>query len=174
MLHRAGRLGAGGWEAALRDLHPRVRWRDDGIDVLRPDGGPPRETAVPGGRGLPLVPSVFMWPGVAAHGEEPWPCALIYPARGVAALWEAAPAGPPAALADLLGATRARILQALEDPAGTTQLARSLGIAPGAVGDHLAVLRRAGLLDRARSGRTVLYRRTPLGDALARSADGAP
>lgn len=171
VLHRAGRLGAGGWEAALRDLHPRVRWRDGGIDVLAPDGGGPGETATPGGRGLLLVPSVFVWPRVAAHNEEPWPCALIYPARGIAALWEAAPAGPPEALAALLGATRARVLLALDEPAGTTQIARALDIAVGAAGDHLAVLRRAGLLDRARAGRVVLYRRTPLGDALAGSAD---
>jgi DNA-binding transcriptional ArsR family regulator len=56
---------------------------------------------------------------------------------------------------------------ALAEPASTTQLARGNGLAVGALGDHLAVLRDAGLVDRARSGRSVLYRRTPLGDALA-------
>jgi DNA-binding transcriptional ArsR family regulator len=58
------------------------------------------------------------------------------------------------------------LLTALDQPASTTQLARSLGLAPGAVGDHLAILHGAGLLTKVRSGRSVLYRRTPLGDAL--------
>ncbi|WP_242895141.1 DUF5937 family protein [Actinomadura litoris] len=166
VLHRAGRLSGGGWEAALRDLHPRVRWRERGIDLL---GLRPEETVPLGGTGLLLIPSVFVWPGIAAHTEAPWPYTLIYPARGISALWEPAPPAAPGALAALLGRTRARILLALDEPAGTTQLARALGVAPGAVGDHLAVLRRAGLADRARAGRAVLYHRTPLGDALART-----
>ncbi|MFD0690375.1 DUF5937 family protein [Actinomadura fibrosa] len=168
VLHRAARLTGGGWKAALADLHPRVRWRDDGIDLLHDHT---EETVRLGGRGLLLIPSVFVWPGVAAHTNAPWPAALIYPARGISALWETTPAPPPAALADLLGGTRARVLLALDEPAGTTQLARALNVAPGAVGDHLAVLRRAGLLDRARTGRAVLYRRTPLGDALTQPPD---
>ncbi|MDL4777029.1 MULTISPECIES: DUF5937 family protein [Thermomonosporaceae] len=168
VLHRAGRLSHGGWEAALRDLHPRVRWRDGGIELLRTRS---RVTASPSGRGLLLIPSVFVWPAVAAHTEAPWPHTLIYPARGIAALWERPPAAPPGALADLVGRTRARILLALDEPAGTSGLARALGVATGSVGDHLTVLRRAGLLERARAGREVLYHRTPLGDALARAPD---
>ena len=61
---------------------------------------------------------------------------------------------------------QARLLVARDAPASTDHLARSLAMAPGAVGDHLAVLRAAELLVRARSGRSVLYRRTPLGEAL--------
>ncbi|MEZ0068668.1 DNA-binding transcriptional ArsR family regulator [Streptacidiphilus sp. MAP12-20] len=76
----------------------------------------------------------------------------------------------PDALAALLGRSRARLLAEFAAPASTSQLARSLAMATGAVGDHLAVLRSAGLLSRARSGRSVLYRRTPLGDAVVGGA----
>jgi DNA-binding transcriptional ArsR family regulator len=164
VVHRAGRLGAGGWAAALDGLHRRLRWRDGGIEVLRIA---PARTVRLAGRGLLLVPSVFVWPRLAVHVDRPWPAALIYPARGVGALWESPEAGEPGALTDLLGRSRARLLVALHEPASTSQLARSLGFAVGAVGDHLGILRRAGLVDRARAGRCVLYRRTPLGDALA-------
>ncbi|MFK0191766.1 DUF5937 family protein [Kitasatospora sp. NPDC090308] len=167
VVHRAGELGRRGWAAALAGLHENVRWRDGGIDV------PPFDAATTyslRGAGLLLVPSVFVWPGVAAHHDEPWPCTLIYPARGISALWEPGAAVPPDALAALLGRSRARVLAALDTPASTTQLARSLHQSPGAVADHLAVLRAAGLLSRARAGRSVLYRRTPTGDALIGSA----
>ncbi|MFJ4535385.1 winged helix-turn-helix domain-containing protein [Streptomyces tibetensis] len=92
---------------------------------------------------------------------------MVFPARGTAALWgEQATAPRPEALSALVGRARARLLLALDAPASTSHLARSLAMTPGAVGDHLAILRDAGMLVRARSGRSVLYRRTPLGEAL--------
>jgi DNA-binding transcriptional ArsR family regulator len=130
---------------------------------------PANESAGLGGRGLLFIPSVFVWPRLALSLEPPWPPALIYPARGVSALWErpARLASPGQALHRLLGGSRAAILLALEDPASTTQLAAMLGQSLGGIGDHLTVLREAGLITGARSGRSVLYRRTPVGDALA-------
>jgi DNA-binding transcriptional ArsR family regulator len=163
VVHRAGQLSRSGWAAALDGLHPRVRWRGGAIEILR---FAEHRTVHLDGQGLLLVPSAFLWPQVAAHVDRPWPATLIYPARGIAALWEAPATATPGALSALVGRTRAVLLAALDQPASTTQLARSLGLATGAVGDHLATLHGAGLLTKARSGRSVLYRRTPLGDAL--------
>jgi DNA-binding transcriptional ArsR family regulator len=81
-------------------------------------------------------------------------------------VWEAAQASAPGALAELLGPPRARLLGLLDRPASTTELARRLAVSPSAVSQHLRVLRAAGLLSRARSGRSVLYLRSPLGDQL--------
>jgi DNA-binding transcriptional ArsR family regulator len=163
VVHRAGELGRAGWAGALAGLHRRVRWHNGGIEIARVSA---TGTVSLGGNGLLFVPSVFVWPGLAVQADEPWPRTIVYPARGIAALWTAN-AVDPAALAELIGATRASLLVSLQEPSSTTQLARAMRLAVGAVGDHLRVMHRAGLLDRARSGRSVLYRRTPLGDALA-------
>ena len=165
VVYRAGQLASRGWAAALTDLHADLYWRQGRIELGRWTAD---DDADLGGRGLLFIPSVFIWPRLALSLDPPWPPVLIYPARGVSALWEQpGRTGPGTALHRLLGASRAAILLALEDPARTSQLAATLGQSLGGTGDHLAVLREAGLVARARSGRTVLYRRTPVGDALA-------
>lgn len=118
------------------------------------------------GQGLLLIPSAFIWPQVATMIDPPWPPALIYPARGVGALWTEPTTGGETSLADLIGGTRATIVAALGEPASTTALARRLGRSPGNVADHLRVLRANGLVTRTRVGRQVLYSRTPLANAL--------
>jgi len=169
VVYRAGQLTSRGWAAALGDLHPELSWEQGRIVLPRMPGD---TDATLSGRGLLFVPSVFIWPKLALGLDPPWPPALIYPARGVAALWERpgrehAGPRPGTALDRLLGPSRAAILIALEEPASTTQLAATLSQSLGGIGDHLAVLREAGLISRARSGRSVLYRRTPVGDAVA-------
>jgi hypothetical protein len=52
--------------------------------------------------------------------REPWRPTVIYPARGIATLWEeTAPA--PEGLARLLGATRAQVLAQLDAPRWTSR-----------------------------------------------------
>jgi DNA-binding transcriptional ArsR family regulator len=66
----------------------------------------------------------------------------------------------PAALQRLLGPTRAGILRRLDQPASTTHLVALTGLALGTVGTHLRILLDACLVERRRSGATVLYYRT--------------
>ncbi|MCT2582554.1 ArsR/SmtB family transcription factor [Actinophytocola gossypii] len=163
VVYRAGLLSRSGWAGALVGLHERVSWHDGEIRVR----DMVEQEVDLGGRGMLLVPSVFVWPKLGVYTDAPWPHGLAYPARGTAALLEPESSPAPEALGELLGRSRARLLASLSEPASTTQLATTLRLAPGAVGDHLAVLHRSGLVTKARAGRSVLYRRTPLGDALA-------
>ncbi|QKG22495.1 ArsR/SmtB family transcription factor [Actinomadura verrucosospora] len=160
IVHRAGRLAAYGWAEALDGLSRQVRWRGGAIEVDIPDEGAYRLD----GAGLMFVPTVFSELGVAL--ERDWPYTLMYRARGVAALWEGREPRGDDALARLLGRTRADLLRALAEPATTTWLGARLRLSLGGVGDHLAVLRASGLVTRERSGRSVLYRRTAVGDVL--------
>ncbi|MEV7964639.1 DUF5937 family protein [Sphaerisporangium sp. NPDC088356] len=163
VVQRAGRLATYGWAAALDDLSPRVGWRSDGrfghVEVRMAGPGDDERHRL-GGRGLLLVPSVFGPSEVGVYLEDAWPYAIVYPARGIAVEQR-----PSTGLAKLIGKTRATIL--LRTPATTTQLAALLELSIGGTGDHVAALREAGLITGTRVGRSVLYHRTPLGDALA-------
>jgi DNA-binding transcriptional ArsR family regulator len=61
--------------------------------------------------------------------------------------------------AELIGHTRARILTLLERPQTTADLAARLSLSPSTVSYHLGVLYRAGLLERRRDRRRVVYTR---------------
>ncbi|MER7417280.1 winged helix-turn-helix domain-containing protein [Micromonospora peucetia] len=165
LLHRAGRLVAYGWGAAVADLDPRLRWAPGGavgaIEVSHAD----QRVCRLDGRGMLFVPTVFGT--MITYVEPPWPFAVVYRASGVAELLGPPdPTRPEDALDRLVGRARAAVLRALAVPATTSQLVAQLGLSLGGVGDHLAVLRDAGLIAGTRTGRTVLYRRTPLGEAL--------
>jgi biotin operon repressor len=160
--HRARQLTEGGAAALFADLHPAVTWGERHVDVVVTRHEATIELA---GRGLLLMPSAFQWTGPAVVDLEPWQPTILYPARGIATLWQdAAPA--PDGLRRLLGATRAAALADLGAPRSTTELARRLSISPANASHHLAALRDAGLLTARREGRSVLYVRTPTGDAL--------
>jgi DNA-binding transcriptional ArsR family regulator len=158
---RARRVAEAGAGPTLDDLHPSVRWVGDRLRVSVSH----TSTVALEGRGLLLVPSAFLWTRPVVVTSEPWQPTVIYPARGVALLWEAkAPLDD--ALAVLLGRNRARVLAGVAAPVSTTELARRLGITPGGVSQHLSALADSGLVSRRREGREVLYLRTPLAEAL--------
>jgi DNA-binding transcriptional ArsR family regulator len=99
--------------------------------------------------------------------------ALSYPARGVGAIRFEEESCPRIPVSQLIGATRAQILNVLSEPMYTTAIALRLGRSPGNVGDHLSVLRSSGLISRVRLGRHVFYSRTALGAALLAGIEGS-
>jgi DNA-binding transcriptional ArsR family regulator len=166
---RARRLADGGLERLFADLDPSIRFNGDTLEV----GGRGEGHRDLAGEGLILMPSAFVWPGVVLVLDLPWQPTLIYPARGIAGLWQTPATQPPAALGRLLGRTRAKLLLALAEPASTTILARRFGQSPSGVSEHLSALRDAGLLTSHRVRHQIIYERTPLGIAVAGAATSA-
>ena len=164
VLRRARLLAEAGVETLLNDIDPAVRWEDDALSVAHRTTAP--ATLRLRGRGLLLVPSVFVWPRVFTLVTPPWQPTLRYPPRGVATLWEPPPRQVPDGLAGALGRSRARLLSELDIPLSTTDLASRTGLTAGAVSQHLTALRGAGLVVGHRVGRVVLYARTGVAEDL--------
>ena len=174
--YRAGLLADGGARSLFSDLHPDLRWSGGTLTLTDTDTGPSPFKIRLGPGGVVLMPSIFNWPRVSPSRATSTQTILLYPARGAATVWEGgvwpggaraeAAGGHEEAAEALLGAPRVRLLAALRSPATTTALAGRLGVTPGAVSQHLAVLHRGGLVDKRRSGRAVLYQTTALGLAL--------
>ncbi|MFJ8476357.1 ArsR/SmtB family transcription factor [Kitasatospora sp. NPDC094011] len=171
LAYRGRMLTERGTQGLFADLDARVSWQDGFLRVTDNSPGT-RElgrTEAVEGRGMVLSPTLFALgalTGISPHDEP----LISYPARGKATMAEGVGTTrhvrAPAALSELIGAPRARLLGLLEQPATTTMLAHLLGVTPGAVSRHLSALTAAGLLVRTRNGRNVLYHRSGLGDAL--------
>ncbi len=164
---RTQRLSSGGWAAALAGMRPGMRWLGDGQLRINAYDNPPRDLR---DAQLSFVPTTSS--GGRVDWDEPDHYAIVYPSQGLLA--GPREAAPPGALAALIGAARARILVLLAAPASTTQLVAVTGYTLGSVGGHLRVLLDAGLVRRRRSGRSVLYYRTPAGDQLMQAPPVSP
>jgi DNA-binding transcriptional ArsR family regulator len=176
--HRGGVLATMGARALFAGLHQGLRWSAGTLTYVKAEGGSEYQATLGPDSGLVLVPSVLLWPLVTMKMHTSSQTVVRYPARGAATVWERASeadggagrradaAAENSAVRDLLGAPRSRLLHELRSPATTTSLARTLAVSPAAVSQHLTVLRRCGLVDRARAGRSVLYQTSDLGLAL--------
>ncbi|MFI6645824.1 ArsR family transcriptional regulator [Streptomyces sp. NPDC050504] len=170
LAHRTRQLAEDGIQEVLAGLHPSLRWgggrlaSDDlgGGEFGLGDG----EFGL-GGGGITLAPSAFAARCVVLPGREGVPPCLVYPARAVGTLWERGEAcASGEGVARLLGRSRARVLSGTRTPSTTTGLALLTGLTPGAVSQHLGVLRGAGLVSGHRYRREVYYRASELGVAL--------
>ncbi len=163
--YRSRHLTGHGLRPMLEGIDARITWDDgtvivnDGTDLL----------VELRGRGLVLMPSAYIWPGVAVIVDEPWQPTIVYPARGIADLWQQA-VPPPDGLVRLLGRTRALLLAGLDRPVATSTLAALHGLSPSGTSRHLIAMRDAGLITGTRHGHEIRYARTRLGTELSRAA----
>jgi DNA-binding transcriptional ArsR family regulator len=164
---RARVAGELGLQVALQTIHPRARWLGTTLEVdVEHD-----LTVTAGGRGVTFLPSVFgaERPLIDTHPDGS--LLIVYPAVTPLPLVDDSPAADP--LAELLGRTRAAVLELATAPQSTSELARELGISPATVSQHTRTLRSAGLLVTERAGKAVLHTVTPLGDRVL-AATGQP
>jgi DNA-binding transcriptional ArsR family regulator len=122
------------------------------------------------------MPSIFAPEPTATVNEgDDEPAVVTFPVR---ADWYPTPERSSldrSPLADLLGSTRAAVVEALADRAATTGgLARRLGISAATASEHASVLRAANLVTSERDGNRVVHRLTPLGLALSGGPAGRP
>ncbi|THA26252.1 transcriptional regulator [Streptomyces sp. RKND-216] len=161
---------AGGAEGLLASYTELPGWQARGDTLLAPY--PVRRELHLAGRTLTLVPSFFCVRTPLALVDEELPPVLVHPLSptpGWLLRTRQGRATPP--VAQLIGASRARMLELLGRPMTTTALATAMDLAPSTASRHASVLREAGLLTTSRHGTHVLHRRTPLGRALL---DGPP
>jgi len=164
---RTARLSQGGWAGALDDMRPGMRWLEVSRLQINTHDNPPRQLS---DVQLMFVPVTPRWSWVS--WDAPQRYAVVYPCSGV--LVDDGRAPVPTGLAALLGPARAGVLVLLDNPKSTTQLVALTGRGLGSVGRHLRVLLDAGLVQRRRAGRSVLYYRSRLGGDVVGSAASAP
>ncbi|QDY07947.1 winged helix-turn-helix transcriptional regulator [Micromonospora sp. HM134] len=169
VFHRARQVAEFGAEALFNGLHAKISWQDNTLRLVR------RAQTLRGatkGAGLLLIPSVFAGPGVLTVVRDAEPLQLAYPSRGVGVLWERPTPSRSVAVAAVLGRSRTLLLTELQSPASTAELARRTGLSPAGVSQFLTAMRDAGLVSAHRAGRSVLYARTSIADALLGTPPG--
>ncbi|MEV1067708.1 winged helix-turn-helix domain-containing protein [Streptomyces sp. NPDC050263] len=195
---RTAQVSQGGWAAVLDSLRPGTRWLGESRFQVNLHEYPPREISGAELLFVPVTPKTgwVSWEGRgagAAEGEEgeegageeegagasagasagAGRYAVVYPCAGALAEAHRTPAqAAPTALGALLGRSRAAVLILLATPVSTTQLVALTHQPLGSIGRHLRVLLDAGLVQRHRAGRSVLYSRTTAGEVLTEAAGG--
>jgi hypothetical protein len=153
--YRARMMARHGAATALTQLHSSLRWDDSCLEIARSA----TFDADWADHGVVFSPTLFGGPHLYLS-LQPWIQPVIYyPVRNVINGRALRPYDAHHGSAEVLGRTRSEILSQLERPRSTSELAVCLGLAPSTVSYHLGILYRAGLVDRTREGKEVLYAR---------------
>ncbi|HEX2619649.1 MAG TPA: winged helix-turn-helix domain-containing protein, partial [Phototrophicaceae bacterium] len=170
ILYRARQLAIEGTTSVISDLSPHLVMKDNQIQLKFKE--PPADPPYPmyhdiTGRGMRLVPSMFINQSVSWQMVPEAQPMLVYGARGVGQWQQIAPLKNQS-LELLIGEGRASVLMALANPASTTELAHHLMMTAGAVSQHLNRLHETGLVEPHRSGKRVYYYLSRRGEQLLR------
>ncbi len=164
LVARTSRLARSGWAAVFDDLRDGTKWV--GNNRLQYDARPYSDIDIRG-RQLTFYAAHCRGGWVTWNRDQPTHYGIVYPVTGIFADQDRA---GPESLRALLGPRRATVLQSAEQPISTSAIAASTNLPLSTVAAHLRVLREAGLLQRRRSGREVLYWWTAAADELSRAA----
>lgn len=162
----------GGFETLAATLHPALKWLSP---VLHVDMGHIDRDLHLRGRGIRLVPSFFCWRHPIMPADSSLPPVLVYPVHHHPAWSEQTEqcADPERALADLLGRTRAAVLQTISAGAcSTSELAARAGISIASASEHARILHRTGLVTTRRAGNAVRHTISPIGTHILTGTHG--
>ncbi|WP_254047603.1 ArsR/SmtB family transcription factor [Streptomyces aureus] len=166
----ANAMAEGGLDHLLKTLGgPMLHWRPPVLELEHP-----HEADVHlDGRGLVIAPTMFsarraelMQPSLDPAEAPVLAVPTVTDDLAGSTLWDGGGTSTAQALEDLLGRTRAAILEAVAVGRSTTDLARRLSISPATVSHHTSVLRNSGLVTTRREGKAVLHTVTSRGMAL--------
>ena len=162
--YRAQQVTVGGISALLKDLHPQLQLHQSTIRINKTGD---RDYDLEG-KGLLLIPSVFAGSCLMFDPGSIGLPVMGYRPRGLGTVWASNGATPDGEdpLAALIGESRTAILRSAELPRTTTDLGRELSLSGATISVHLSILKRCGMVTSWRSGRRVLYQRTPLASSI--------
>lgn len=162
--YRAQQVTLGGISALLKDLHPQLQLHQSTIRINKTG----HRSYDLEGNGLLLIPCVFAGSCLMFDPGSLGLPALDYRPRGLGTVWDSNGTAPGSGdpLTALIGHSRTAILRHAELPRTTTDLACELGLSGASISVHLSILKRCGMVASWRSGRRVLYQRTPLASSI--------
>jgi DNA-binding HxlR family transcriptional regulator len=166
MLFRARQMALEGVEVMIAGVSDKVRYEQGVIQLLKDPCAFHPSSYQLGGRGLQLVPAVFEFHHVSWQVAPEWLPMIIYGARGTGLWYREELPDPEETLTLTLGAGKAKVLLALQQPSHTVELAQKLSVTAGAISQQLGRLNQAGLVESHRSSNRVYYRLTARGEKL--------
>jgi|SRR5579872_449904 len=153
--YRAVEIATGGMASAINSLDESMDWADGGVHVHLRHRTAQEGVALSRAEQILFVPSIFA--GGPCVSRD---CTEMPEERQPMILYPALPHTAALPSEDLIGATRARILAELTRPATTGELAARLHLTTATISYHLQILFRAGLVQRNRRNRHLLYQRS--------------